>query len=193
MFPSSEGGGSWSGASYDPTLGLIFVNTRSLGTVAQLQPSISSGILPSYAKRKIPFDDQDGYPCSAPPWGELMAIDANTADIVWRVPLGEYKELTAKGVPKTGTANAGGPIITAGGVLFIGSTVDFRFRAFDPKTGKELWSTTLENNAVATPLTYQGKNGKQYVATAAGGGLDNFVKPAPANPGGIFLVAYTLP
>ena len=193
VFPSSEGGGSWSGASYDPTLGYIFVNTRSLGTVAQLQPSLSSGLLPSYAKRKIPFDDQDGYPCSAPPWGELMAIDANTADIVWRVPLGEYKELTAKGIPKTGTPNAGGPIITAGGVLFIGSTVDFQFRAFDPKTGKELWSTKLENNAVATPVTYQGKNGKQYVATAAGGGLDNFVKPAPAAPGGVFLVAFTLP
>ena len=193
VFPSSEGGGSWSGASYDPTLGYIFVNTRSLGTVAQLQPSLSSGLLPSYAKRKIPFDDQDGYPCSAPPWGELMAIDANSADIVWRVPLGEYKELTAKGIPKTGTPNAGGPIITAGGVLFIGSTVDFQFRAFDPKTGKELWSTKLENNAVATPITYQGKNGKQYVATAAGGGLDNFVKPAPAAPGGVFLVAFTLP
>jgi quinoprotein glucose dehydrogenase len=192
VFPSSEGGGSWSGASYDPTLGYIFVNTRSLGTVAQLQPTLSSGLLPSYAKRKIPFDDQDGYPCSAPPWGELMAIDANSADIVWRVPLGEYKELTAKGIPKTGTPNAGGPIITAGGVLFIGSTVDFQFRAFDPKTGKELWSTKLENNAVATPITYQGKNGKQYVAIAAGGGLDNFIRPAPANPGGVFLVAFTL-
>jgi glucose dehydrogenase len=193
VFPSSEGGGSWSGASFDPGLGYIFVNTRSLGTMAQLQPTMSSGLLPSYAKRKIPFDDQDGYPCSAPPWGELMAVNANTADIVWRVPLGEYKELTAKGVPKTGTPNAGGPIVTAGGVLFIGSTVDFQFRAFDPKTGKELWCTTLENNAVATPMTYQGKNGKQYVATVAGGGLDNFVKPAPANKGGVLLVAFRLP
>jgi glucose dehydrogenase len=193
VFPSSEGGGSWSGASFDPGLGYIFVNTRSLGTMAQLQPSTSSGLLPSYAKRKIPFDDAEGYPCSAPPWGELMAIDANTAEFVWRVPLGEYKELTAKGVPRTGTPNAGGTIVTAGGVLFIGSTVDFRFRAFDPKTGKELWSTTLENNAVATPLTYQGKDGKQYVATVAGGGLDNFIKPAPANKGGVLVVAFKLP
>ncbi len=193
VFPSSEGGGSWSGASYDPGLGYIFVNTRSLGTMAQLQPSLSSGLLPSYAKRKIPFNDPNGYPCSAPPWGELMAIDANTANIVWRVPLGEYKDLTAKGVPKTGTANAGGPIVTAGGVLFIGSTVDYQFRAFDPKTGKEIWSTTLENNAVATPLTYQGRNGKQYVATVAGGGLDDFVKPAPATKGPVLLVAFTLP
>ncbi len=192
VFPSSEGGGSWSGASYDPGLGYIFVNTRSLGTVAQLQPMVSSGILPSYAKRKIPFDDAEGYPCSAPPWGELMAINANTADVVWRVPLGEYKELTAKGVPKTGTPNAGGPILTAGGLLFIGSTVDYQFRAFDPKTGKELWSATLENNAVATPLTYQGRNGKQYVATVAGGGLDNFVKPEPTSKK-VLVVAYSLP
>jgi quinoprotein glucose dehydrogenase len=194
VFPSSEGGGSWSGASFDPTLGYIFVNTRSLGTIGQLQPTVSSGILPSYGKRKIPFDDPNGYPCSAPPWGELMAINANTGDFVWRVPLGEYEELTKRGVPKTGTPNAGGPIVTAGGVLFIGSTVDYKFRAFDPKTGKELWSTKLENNAVATPMTYQGKSGKQYVATAAGGGLDNFILPAPAERGGkIFLVAYTLP
>jgi quinoprotein glucose dehydrogenase len=109
------------------------------------------------------------------------------------VPLGEYQELTAKGVPKTGTPNAGGPIVTAGGVLFIGSTVDFQFRAFDPKTGKELWSTKLENNAVATPLTYEGKNGKQYVATVAGGGLDNFIRPPQTDKGGVFVVAYSLP
>ena len=71
--------------------------------------------------------------------------------------------------------------------------MDYRFRAFDPKTGKELWSTRLENNAVATPMTYQGKSGKQYVATVAGGGLDNFVKPAPEGGGKVLVVAYTLP
>lgn len=193
VFPSSEGGGSWSGASYDPSLGYIFVNTRSLGTMGQLQPMTSSGILPSYAKRKIPFNDQDGYPCSAPPWGELMAVNANTGDVVWRVPLGEYKELTAKGVPKTGTANAGGPIITAGGVLFIGSTADMMFRAFDPKTGKELWSTQLPNNSVDTPMTYQGSNGKQYVAAIVSSGLNDFNKPAPASPGTNMIVTFALP
>jgi quinoprotein glucose dehydrogenase len=161
--------------------------------MAQLQPSVSSGLLPSYAKRKINFDDPDGYPCSAPPWGELMAINANTGDFVWRVPLGEYEELTKRGVPKTGTPNAGGPIVTAGGLLFIGSTVDYKFRAFDPKTGKELWATKLENNAVATPMTYQGKNGKQYVATVAGGGLDNFIRPASEGGGKVLVVAYSLP
>jgi glucose dehydrogenase len=193
VFPSSEGGGSWSGASYDPALGLIFVNTRSLGTAGELRPSLSSGLLPSFGKVKIPFDDPDGYPCSAPPWGELMAISAETADIVWRVPLGEYKELTKKGIAKTGTANAGGPIVTASGLLFIGSTTDAQFRAFDSRTGKELWAATLPNDAIATPLTYMGRNGKQYVATVAGGGLDNFVKPALEAPRPNVLVAFKLP
>ena len=193
VFPSSEGGGSWSGASFAPDLGLIFENTRSLGTMGVLQPTKSSGILPSYAKRKIPFDDANGYPCSAPPWGELMAIDANTADVVWRIPLGEYKDLTAKGVPLTGTPNVGGPVITASGVLFIGATSDLMFRAYEAKTGKLLWSTQLSNNATNSPMTYQGKNGKQYVAVAVSSGLDNFNKPAVPEPGTSKIVTFALP
>ncbi len=193
VFPSSEGGGSWSGASFDPDLGYIFVNTRSLGTMAVERPSMSSNMFPSYGKRKLPFDDPDGYPCSAAPWGELMAINANTGDTVWRVPLGEYKELTEKGVPKTGTPNAGGPIITAGGVLFIGATADKMFRAFDPKTGKELWSVELPNNSVDTPMTYQGKNGKQYVAAVISSGLNNFNHPRVETPGTNKVVTFALP
>ena len=192
VFPSSEGGGSWSGASYDPGRHLILVNTRSLGTAGELRPSMSSGLLPSFGKVKIPFDNPEGYPCSAPPWGELMAINADTADIVWRVPLGEYKELTRRGISKTGTANAGGPIVTASGLVFIGSTTDQQFRAFDSVNGKELWSATLPNDAIATPLTYMGRNGKQYVATVAGGGLDNFVKPALTAPRENVVVAFAL-
>ncbi len=191
VFPSSEGGGSWSGASFDPNLGYIYVNTRSLGTMAVLRPQTSGG-LASYAKQKINFDDPEGYPCSAPPWGELMAIDGKTGDIAWRVPLGEYKELTARGIPKTGTPNAGGPIVTAGGVIFIGATSDRMFRAFDSKTGKELWSTELTNNAVDTPLTYMGTNGKQYVAAVVSSGLDNFNKPA-VEAGTNKIVTFTLP
>lgn len=192
VFPSSEGGGSWSGASFDPKLGLILVNTRSLGTMGQLQPTKSSNILDSYAKRKIPFEDKDGYPCSAPPWGELMAIDANTADMVWRVPLGEYKELTKRGIPVTGTANAGGPVITASGLIFIGATSDLMFRAFEEKTGKQLWSTQLSNNSVDTPMTYQGANGKQYVAAVVSSGLDNFNMPK-VDPGTDQIVVFGLP
>jgi quinoprotein glucose dehydrogenase len=160
--------------------------------MAKLNPTTSSGLLPSYAKQKIPFEDQNGYPCSAPPWGELMAVSATTGDIVWRVPLGEYKELTAKGIPKTGTPNAGGPIITAGGVLFIGATADLMFRAFDPKTGKELWSTQLENSAVNTPISYSAGSGKQYVAVWAGGGLGDFRTSAPGQKTNL-IVAYSLP
>lgn len=192
VFPSSEGGGSWSGASFAPDLGLIFVNTRSLGTMGVLQPTVSSGILPSYAKRKIAFDDPNGYPCSAPPWGELMAIDAATGDMAWRIPLGEYKELTAKGVPLTGTPNVGGPVITASGVLFIGATSDRMFRAYEAKSGKLLWSTELSNNATNSPMTYQGKNGKQYVSVAVSSGLDNFNKPE-VDPGTSKIVTFALP
>ena len=177
VFPSSEGGGSWGGVSYDPKLDYIIVNTRSLGTMAVLQPSRSSGLLDSYAKRKIPFDDPEGYPCSGTPWGELMAIKASTGETAWRVPLGEYKELTARGIAKTGTPNAGGPIVTAGGLVFVGSTSDRMFRAFDAKTGKELWSVGLPQNAINTPMTYQGRSGRQYVAIATSNGLNEFTKP----------------
>src|SRR5438093_9505659 len=104
----------------------------------------SYAVCPTFGKNKMTFEnyvDLDGYPCNAPPWAELFGINANTGDTVWRVPLGEYKDLAAKGIPKTGTAtNSGGPLATAGGVVFIGGTADGQFRAFDAMTGKELWS-----------------------------------------------------
>ena len=194
-FPSSEGGGTWAGATYDPTRQLIFVNTRSLGTVAELRPMVSSGVLPSYSKTKLAFDDPEGYPCSAPPWGEIMAINADTADIVWRVPLGEYEELTKRGIPKTGTPNQGGIVATASGLVFIGATMDQKFRAFDAKTGKELWSATLPNDMIATPLSYMGKNGVQYVAGAVGGAGTGmpFKHPAIDTPPNNQLIAFALP
>jgi quinoprotein glucose dehydrogenase len=143
---------------------------------------------------KEPFEDQSGYPCNAPPWGELAAVNANTGDIVWRIPLGEYPELAAKGIRNTGTPNAGAPIVTAGGVLFIGATTDFHFRAFEAKTGKLLWSTELESSAISTPITYQGRNRKQYVVIAAGGAghLRPFVKPESQGTGDL-IIAFALP
>ncbi len=177
VFPSSTGGGTFAGATYDPNLNYIFVNDKDLGTIAMLTPQLSSNKFQSLAKSKIQFTDPDGYPCSTPPWGELMAINAATGDIVWREPLGELKELTAKGIPKTGTNNAGGSVATAGGVLFIGASQDKTFRAFESKTGKELWSVELVANAGATPLTYLGKNGKQYVAVVTGSNLVAFTLP----------------
>jgi quinoprotein glucose dehydrogenase len=113
---------------------------------------------------------------------------------VWRTPLGEYKELTAKGVLGTGTAvNDGGPVSTASGLVFIGSTTDLGFRAFDGKTGKELWRATLDNDALMTPLTYQGANGKQYVVTVAGGGDGAFHIPNRPVTGNATVVAFALP
>lgn len=114
------------------------------------------------------FLDSKGYPAISPPWGTLTAIDLNTGKHVWQKTLGEFKELTAKGIAPTGTENYGGPVITAGGLLFIAATKDGMFRAFDKKTGKLLWQTELPAAGFATPSTYE-VNGKQYIVVACGG------------------------
>lgn len=116
--------------------------------------------------------DQNGYPAVQPPWGTISAIDLNEGIIKWQVPLGEYEELTAKGIPPTGTENYGGPVVTAGGVLFIGASKDGYFRAFDKDTGEELWKYKLPAGAYATPSVYQA-GGKQFVVIACGGGKMN--------------------
>lgn len=113
--------------------------------------------------------DPDGYPAVKPPWGTLNAIDLNTGEYVWKVTLGVYPELIAKGMPPTGTASYGGPLVTAGGLLFIGATRDEMFRAFDQHTGRELWSFKLPAAGYATPSTYE-VGGRQYVVIACGGG-----------------------
>ncbi len=118
------------------------------------------------------FLDPDGYPAVAPPWGTLSAINLNTGEYVWKIPLGEYPELAAKGQRNTGTENYGGPVVTAGGLLFIGATnYDKKFRAFDKTTGALLWETTLPFAGNATPATYE-VHGRQFVVIAAGGGKD---------------------
>lgn len=115
------------------------------------------------------FFDQQGYPAVKPPWGTLNAIDLNTGAYIWTTTLGEFDELTAQGIPPTGTENYGGPVVTAGGLIFIGASKDEKFRAFDKSTGKVLWETTLPAGGYATPSTYQ-VDGKQYVVIACGGG-----------------------
>ena len=113
--------------------------------------------------------DTNGYPAVKPPWGTLNAIDLNTGEYRWRVTLGEWPELTAKGVPPTGTENYGGPVVTAGGLVFIAASRDEHLRAFDRKTGRELWKAKLPAAGYATPATYS-VNGQQYVVIACGGG-----------------------
>jgi quinoprotein glucose dehydrogenase len=133
------------------------------------------------------FLDSEGYPAVAPPWGTLNAINLNTGEYVWKIPLGEYPELAAKGQKNTGTENYGGPIVTAGGLLFIGATnFDKKFRAFDKSTGDLLWEATLPLSGNATPATYE-VNGRQFVVIAAGGGKD------PKSSSGGIYVAFALP
>jgi quinoprotein glucose dehydrogenase len=134
------------------------------------------------------FLDPDGYPAVAPPWGTLTAIDLNTGEFAWRIPLGEYPELVALGVKDTGSENYGGPIVTAGGLVFIGATnFDRKFRAFDKATGQLLWETTLPFSGNATPATFQ-VGGRQLVVIAAGGG-----KGRQGSPSGGVYVAFALP
>lgn len=148
--------------------------------------SAANGEAPAYAfggfRRWL---DNEGYPAIKPPWGTLNAVDLNTGEIKWKVTLGEYPELTARGIPPTGTENYGGPLVTASGLLFIGATADETFRVFDKETGKILWQTKLPFGGNATPSTYM-INGRQYVVISAGGGKSG-------RPRGGSLVAFALP
>jgi quinoprotein glucose dehydrogenase len=131
------------------------------------------------------FRDPEGYPANTPPWGTLSAINLDTGDYAWKIPLGEYPELVAKGMKNTGSENHGGGVVTAGGLFFIGAThYDSKFRAFDKRTGKLLWETVLPYAANATPAVYQ-IAGKEYVAVAGGGGR--------GRPSGGLYIAFALP
>jgi quinoprotein glucose dehydrogenase len=134
------------------------------------------------------FQDPDGYPAVVPPWGTLNAINLNDGSYAWKIPLGEYPELAAQGIKDTGTENYGGPIVTAGGLVFIGATnFDRKFRAFDKSTGKLLWETTLPMAGNATPATYE-TGGRQFVVICATGGKGRKQDPK----GGIYL-AFAIP
>jgi hypothetical protein len=160
--PGYLGGSPWSGASFDPRTTTLFVNTNNI-------PAIVS----NPANYRFLVDDQ-GYPGIKPPWGNLTAIDLNSGQFVWRKTLGEYRELTAKGIPPTGTVNFSGTLATAGDLVFVGSTADATFRAFDSRSGDQMLSYPLPASAYAAPMTFTAK-GKQYVMIAAsGGGLAKF-------------------
>jgi glucose dehydrogenase len=132
------------------------------------------------------------WPCFKPPWARLIAVNANTGDIAWQTPLG-LNETLPEGKRNVGGAGSAGPIATAGGLVFIGAANDSRFRAFDSMTGKELWSAKLEYTAGAVPMTYQAKNGKQYVAIVAASGGAGGRGSGGATNNNQSLVVFALP
>lgn len=133
------------------------------------------------------FLDAEGYPAIAPPWGTLSAIDMNSGRFLWQVPLGEYPELAARGMRDTGSENYGGPLVTAGGLVFIGATLfDSKFRAFDSTTGRRVWEAKLPFAGMATPITYSVR-GRQFILIAASNGRN------PKGSQGSAYVAYALP
>ncbi len=152
-----------------------------------LPPPRPPGERPIYGVNGYPkFYDAEGYPANQPPWGTLNCLDLNTGKLVWKVPLGEYPELTAQGIPKTGTENYGGAIVTAGGLVFCAGTRDNKIRAFDKDTGAELWSAKLPWTGNAPPASYQ-VNGRQFIVIAATGGNKL------GTPYGDAYVAFALP
>jgi quinoprotein glucose dehydrogenase len=191
--PGTMGGGNWGGVSFDPQNGYIFVNTSSLGGTGLLvraNPDAPMAWRNEGGYQR--FIDPEGFPCQQPPWGELTAVNGD-GDIAWRVPLGSYDEMEAKGLKNAGAANMGGSIATGGGLVFIGATTDSKFRAFDSHTGAELWVTRLEATADTVPITYQGRNGKQYVVIAAGGTNRFRMLAGTADQSSDSLIAFALP
>ena len=199
VFPGMQGGVSWGGTAYDPELGYIFVNSKERPINGWMREN------PEYAPdtdTEVPYVRETGppfeapifdgvgnrlgaLPCFKPPWARLFAVNASTGNIVWEVPLG-LEELLPEGKQAVGSRSEGGPIVTAGGLVFVGATADRRFRAFDSSTGEELWSQGFNYNVQAVPITYQGSDGRQYVAV-------NVSAPATAEPrGNERLVVFSL-
>lgn len=206
QFPGNHGGVNWGGTSFNPQLGYLFVSTNELGQVAGLRDRApdataarSDGVgnrvhpegpydsVPGGGRFSVPGPANQQLPCQEPPWGQLAAVDVNTGEVAWQVPLGVTESLPAD-KQLTGRPGNGGSIATAGGLVFVGATDDGRFRAFDARSGREVWTVTLPGAAEATPMTYEGADGRQYVVIAAtGGGF--FGNPVTGDE----LLAFALP
>jgi quinoprotein glucose dehydrogenase len=168
-FPGRQGGANWGGGAFDPTRGLFFINSNDLGQVEQLTQR-EDGTLTTGDAISGRFSDRERHlMCQQPPWGSLTAIDVRTGEFAWRTTLGVTDQFP-EDKSKTGRPSVGGPIATAGGLVFIGGTDDARFRAFSADTGQELWTAKLPAAAHATPITYEAANGKQYVTIVSTGG-----------------------
>ena len=189
LFPSTLGGGNWGGVSIDPGLGFLFVNVMHIGQWGHMEKrGAEYARTSSYGTYARFWDRETRIPCQNPPFGELIAVDLASGDIAWRSVLGRTEALEAIGVRETGALNLGGSIATAGGVVFIGATSDSRFRAFESRTGKLLWEAKLEASGHTVPITYMGRDGRQYVALNAAGGGGYFGGPVSNT-----LVAFALP
>jgi len=200
QFPGGTGGVNWGGAAADPTTGYVYVNAHDTSLVGWLEarrPGLNygngvAGTKTPYDRGSVngagpyfsfsaPYKDATGrtlanLPCQRPPWARLVAVNANTGDIAWEAPLG-LTEALPEGKQLTGNSGSAGPTVTAGGLVFVGATSDRRLRAFDAKTGRELWSARLDATVNANPMTYRGKNGTQYVAAVASDSLVVFSLP----------------
>lgn len=189
FFPSTLGGGNWGGVSVDPSLGLLFVNIMNIGQWGHMEKRggeyVRTSAYGTYARF---WNPATRIPCQNPPFGEMVAVDLATGDIAWRSVLGRIDALEAIGVRDTGTLNLGGSIATAGELIFIGATNDSRIHAFESKTGKLLWEAKLEASGHSSPITYMGRDGRQYVALMAEGG-GAFLGGGLSNT----LVAFALP
>ena len=190
-FPSTLGGPNWGGPSWNPQTGLFIVNVQNMGQYRAAGPTgrgfgVGAGprppapaARPAPAPGAAPAITQTGFnyridantvlPCTPTPWGDLVAVDINKGEIVWRSPLGSIPGLGSEGVD-LGARNLGGNIQTAGGLVFVGASNDRQFRAYDSRTGEQLWSVELDASAHATPISYMGKDGKQYIVVVGAGG-----------------------
>jgi quinoprotein glucose dehydrogenase len=186
-FPGSGGGAEFGGGAFDPKLGYFIVNTNDMGSIEQLEKKKGGYWGSTTGPDSFFIDEKNHLMCQTPPWGSLYAVNVNTGDIAWRTTLGVTDSLP-DAVKNTGRPSLGAPLTTAGGLTFIGATDDSRFRAFDTKTGKEIWTYKLDYSAHASPISYRGKDGKQYVAVVATGG--SFLR-SPA--GGDSVVVFALP
>jgi quinoprotein glucose dehydrogenase len=200
QLPGGTGGVNWGGAAVDPTTGYVFVNahdTSLVGWIERKRPGLNYGrgtegsTIPydrgsvngagPYFTFSAPLKDETGrtlgnLPCHRPPWARLVAVDANTGEIAWESTLG-LTEALPEGRQLTGGSGSAGPTVTAGGLVLVGATNDRRLRAFDSKTGQQLWATRLDAQANANPMTYRGRDGKQYVAVVATDTLVAFALP----------------
>jgi quinoprotein glucose dehydrogenase len=199
IFPSPAGGASWGSAALDPLRQRLIVRTENAGMIVRLIRSASEEDRNAtasatsrpmwgtpYRQENLPFESRLGIPCVPPPWGQLVALDLTTGRVEWKTPLGQMKKGALTLPERWGSPGTGGPMITAGGVLFVGASTDASLRAFDSDTGELLWKTSLPAPATAVPMSYE-IDRRQFIVVAAGG------NPFTGTTLSDALVAFALP